>query len=383
MRLVPVFVLLACAWGVTPDVFHHYKYHASDSGDHEGFWHLSDRSVTAASFGVAWSAALADSSNPGQAKGCEDMISLFWIQRPHWFIPTRGEVMQLRECLDFAASQGPVTDPVVLSVVADLHSVAYSPLTDLFLRRPVTALDEIVDLETKRAGWPLFQAFIANSPVIRSLLEDVTADGESALLELNAADTIMATQLLGSVHVGSVESSNLVHSGDFVDSVYAAAAMRSVGAATLPLWRALALSVADFDSDELHFESRKPDVVTNAAAVFEDKFTHFRRGMGSARSAWMTSAGVFLFHLQPRGGMTDCLDAAVGSDGLRTPTPFYVLDKHPQRAFAFYSCVIDAIEAGALVIPADEHRGHNVAALMHLVRMTHSALPFILRFASP
>jgi hypothetical protein len=94
-------------------------------------------------------------------------------------------------------------------------------------------------------------------------------------------------------------------------------------------------------------------------------------------------AGNLVDALEPQSGVLACLESAVGSDTLEDTSPFFPLDENPAAIPLFYNCVVDGVEAGELTLPDNEHRLNNVAALMHLVRMTHSGLAFIVSVSPP
>jgi hypothetical protein len=366
-------------------LFSYYHEHPSESVNDYGFWQLSDPSIRSPVFNAAWG-ELATRAYPDRAppavERCKDLITSFFVHRPHWYMPSRAELSQLRLCLDFGAGLIRAVDGtnaasvpalnLVGSVVADLIVPAYTHAAELFSRYNETLLNR-PEVAAARSDFQFFQQFIRSSPVIKGLLDAAVESADASQLRLiRWADTRMAFEIL--VHPDSDKN---IHAGDFIDNAWAHAEPEGQGAATLQLWQALAESITDFDARELQFEANKPGVVHSARSEYADRITHQRFGMGMGRSGWMTTVGGFFNSLRGQEAMEACLVAA----GMTDPSEnvYYLFEGSAARTISLYNCIVNGVEAGEIVLHDSPHKNANVAVLMHLVRMTHSALPFLVQ----
>jgi hypothetical protein len=320
--------------------------------------------------------------NSESSTTCRRWIQSFWIRRPHWFIPARSELVNMRLCLDIARTlintardNEELADSVsiIMSASADIMNAVYAPRTEIVLRRNQSLVTVIRNLEDRLSEYSSFQDFYITHPNIRQMLQDATATVDHAgIVMSNYEDVLMAYKVME----GGTEL-DLVHAGDFVDHIWARAAIAGNGAISLPFWKSLAERVSDFDAKELIYESEKPQVIQNINAVFMGRMTHYHRGMGLGRSAWLSTVGRTLRSLTPHTAIQACLTQA--SDSAPGDSTWDILESHPLRTIDFYSCVVNGVESGNITVPDNGERGNHIATLMHLVRMSHSALPFLLK----
>jgi hypothetical protein len=361
-------------------LFSLFDEHPSESINDHGFWRVSDRTIGGPAFGAAWRAVATAGST---ADACDNLISSFLVSRPHWFTASRSEVVLLRECVELGLTLAGTDETaeaynLVMRVLTDLVVPAFSPRSELAVRFPHSLLDSETVM-ARKTEFKFFQQFIAESSVIKTLLEETaeTADA-SALVVDKWEDARMAILVMsGSAGANLLPGSagNLVHAGHWLDRVWAHNAAQGHGGATLQLWQALAESVVDFDEQELAFEAANRVVVASPGREYSDRITHHESGMGAARWAWVNTVSGLLGHLEAQPAMRVCMTEA-GLEEI-SPAAWYELEGKLATTMRFYNCVVDGVAAGELVIGESEHKPSNVAALMHLVRMTHGALAFL------
>ena len=325
------------------------------------FWRVADRSITPESFRDAWISLYNELGIffSDENEICLSLIASLWIVRPRWFVPSRRDLSDIRDCLDAAlalalSAEGPGAS-VVASVVTDVTPAVFSAETELYLRSRNSLVSNDGDLATRWAAFVPVQDFVLTSSAIADLLEDGAA-GQSAAVREKPEDLFNSP-------IG-----DSVHAGDIVDFVWFELALKGEGDKALPLYNLLFTALMAFDESELHFEAQKRG---NVETAFLARVLLNERGRG--RAAWDSVIGEFLNDLVPQAQVDNCFNSA----GNR----FDIVSLNPYTSVMVYRCLTAAVELGQLVIADNERKAHNVATLMHLVRMGHGSLAFLLHLA--
>lgn len=309
---------------------------------------------------------------------CVEQIERFWVNRGHWFVMSGDDMVFLSACIETALEalsswnnepSPPVADgTLVASVLVELMRGVYAPYSFGWLK---TNTPLIPDAEEKFAAFKPFQQFVRESPNLLTMLRE-----EAELVTnppfLDSADAPFGAHLLeGGDHF------DFAHSGDFIDMILGRTLQRAKAQLTLPFWRALVDRVVDFDEKEFRFETKKK---TPPAQRFDMRFHHYHVGMGMARGGWRNGVGALVMTLlasQSREEVIKCLPSDVDLEDR-----YALFNALESNLFALviptYRCIVDGVSKGTIELPA-EGRGYFVAVLMHMARMSHGALAFLLQ----
>ena len=325
------------------------------------FWGVSE--IDKHELETAWMESSINSTDEldRRSERCLHTLSVFWLSRPDWFVPSRDDLLEARTCLDLTLDKAFGIEPenrhVITTLAVQLIPVLYSAETELFLRKPWIIPTYVVG---KWKSFRSFQTFMTESVVISSLLDQ-------------------ATRALGPEHIdkwlafADEYMGGGVHLGDLVDSVWSQHALNGDGALTLPLWRLLALESPGFDRSELIFEGSKKLESGGFSWSYLVKVMLNRRGEG--RAAWESVVGRLLDSLEPRERVLSCSENSAEID---EKISFDQVSLDPMAAMRMYRCIVVSVERGSVRLLNDDRRAENVATLMHLVRMSFGALAFLL-----
>ena len=312
---------------------------------------------------------------------CVDVLSLLWLQRMNWFVPSLDDIGQLRECLALAedlvvpeAESGTDQHRLLAKVLRRLLLVAYSPRVELALRRTAdpSAMSSS-ELFGRLADFAVFCSSLAPGSRLRAILDAAIATAGPVTPVFTEAERRVwwGSGLVAEVRPGSRCDPDLGHAGEFVNSVWAEAAAAGSGAGTLAMWHSL--SRLDYDLfDEYRFESRQVRVMEDPRSVFMDRVFLLHTSAVEGERAWNLTVGAFLLHLEPTSQVDVCLAS------LRIRRIADVPMGSVVKILRLYNCVIHAIEDGRLLLPEDTEMPEHVATLMHMVWMTRNALSVIL-----
>lgn len=328
-------------------------------------------------FEQAWTALV-----PEAHLGCIENFKLFWIERPYWYVASADEVFLTAMCVHagLAALQGfnevadaPVeSGDIVATGLAQIMKPLYAPFTQRWFGMPKPYI-VIPDIDTKKESFAFFQRFVRESPILLQLLRE-QSDAIESRMTLQGANAEFSNILLtGEGHLA------LQHAGDFLDMVWGEAVAGNEGHLMLPHWLALIDNVIDFDNMELTFELSKLESVTGRLWA---QFVHYRSGMGLGLSAWRSSVGSVVGMLVDSPTSRDAVLACLpeGADPESIAELFYLLDddNSMKSVVKMYRCIVDGVSLGIIDVPANPGRGHFVATLMHMARLSRGALAFIL-----
>jgi hypothetical protein len=290
---------------------------------------------------------------------CLDAFNKYWVRRPEWFMASLNDIRLLRQCLTIARSMMANLNPksvtdvqsglVVASAVNDWLVVAYSAKAELALRRDKSVTTGVADLETRVSQLPLFSSYINSKPNLKDRLMAVS-DGDNNL-DIDPA-----------------------HVADFVDYEWSEAALGRNGQSVLHYWKAL---FANYD-ERVVFDSEAKNVFVNENidTALSFRMTHYRFGMGAARGAWLGTVGYLLgvLYASSPEGVRRCLPTDFNDSDFAQL--FYFLDDNIHTLIPMYRCITDGIDSGDITLAVDDYE--SLGTVMHMVRMTTSAIAFAL-----
>ena len=297
---------------------------------------------------------------------CSALGKLFWFDRPHWFAASIEDIVMMRMCtegiiqaLEYMSIPPTGADEWsgIVIAAAEIMRPVYSRKTELKMRNR-QAIEFPQD-------FMMFQTYVRSSAVLMDLLTRA-----SATVPAPTPDAFGALLLEG----GSEGS--LRHAGDYIDKMWGDAASQLSGGDYVPYWKALVERVENFDELEFYFDLNKPGIRDD---VLWRRFTHYRAGMGLARSAWRSTVGSLIGYMQSENSeaTNSCFPSQI-SDPFDLAELYSHLETHIEEVITVYKCLVEKIVDGSVVIAGGDSFADNIGVLMHMTRMSTNTLAYLM-----
>ena len=295
---------------------------------------------------------------------CQIIIRIFWLVRPDWFAAGIDDILTTRLCIESilyklenleanADSSMSTRDwNIIASAVGDIMKPVYAKGTEFHLRSsPAVSTGPI------SAGFKTFQKYVRESPVILDLLA-----------RASSASVMPSLDEFGSLLNEGGNNPLLRHAGDYLDKMWGAAAAEGHGEGFVSLWQNLVLEVDKFDELEFRFDSYKSEI--RGDEILWRRLSHYRRGMGLARSAWRFTVGALIDEmiLSYPDVMNQCIPEESEGD------LFSYLDIDTAEIVPVYRCIADKVAEGLITLQPEPNK---VCTLMHMIRMSTNSLAYI------
>ena len=288
---------------------------------------------------------------------CLVPLTIFWLNRPSWYSPTRDEVRHIRSCV--SSLMMAFENSHVSLVASHLAPAVYSAKSELSMRDwgvviadPQTAIDEQIQTE---------RLFFSNVYIRRLITEAVETRVPS--------DSVDVDRL---IRFKSGES-KLIHSNDFLDH-------EGFRSHTLLIWHYLFINVSENHLRDLMVAIlMKPETIISAYSVNSRRMTMYGR-----KDDWTQSVGSFLAGVWSQPKTPDCLSKGTPIDGSDKEKMYEYFGSNEHDAKQFYLCLLDAVMDGEIKISQDgDDFASRVTTLLYLHKISSDFLSNIAAEIAP